>query len=84
MAHVARLRKIGGSIVLTIPQHMLDALALGPDAAVSLSVKAGRLSVQPRRRKRYTLDELIREHNRQLVSGEHTWIGGRRMGRELL
>src|SRR4249920_1783192 len=59
MPHAARLRKVGGSVMLAIPKPMLDALHLAPDASVDLSIKAGRLVVDPKTRRRYSLDELL-------------------------
>jgi antitoxin ChpS len=72
--------------MLAIPKPMLDALDLGPDAAVGLSIKAGRLVVDPRKRRRYSLDELLAQckpaarRSRQ----DRDWLMGRPTGRELL
>ena len=38
--------------MLAIPKPMLDALDLAPDAAVGLSIKSGRLVVDPKKRRR--------------------------------
>ena len=59
MPNAVRLRKVGGSVMLAIPRAMLDALELAPDASVGLSVKAGKLVVDPQKRRRYSLDELL-------------------------
>lgn len=59
MAHATRLRKVGGSVMLAIPKAMLDALDLAPDAPVGLSIKAGRLVVDPKNRRRYSLAQLL-------------------------
>jgi antitoxin component of MazEF toxin-antitoxin module len=45
--------------MVAIPKAMLDALDLAPDAAVGLSIRGGRLVVDPKNRRRYTLDELL-------------------------
>ena len=50
--------------MLAIPKAMLDALDLKPDAPVGLSIKGGRLVVDPRRRRRYSLDELLAQCSR--------------------
>lgn len=39
--------------MVAIPKAMLDALDLKPDAAVGLSIKGGRLVVDPKKRRRY-------------------------------
>ena len=85
MAHEGRLRKVGGSVMLAIPPVMLQALGLGPDGTVDMTVEAGRLVVEGRVRRRYSLDELLaqckpsspREKNR-------AWVTGKPAGRELL
>jgi antitoxin component of MazEF toxin-antitoxin module len=41
------------------PKPMLDALDLAPDAAVGLSIKSARLVVDPKKRRRYSLDDLL-------------------------
>ena len=86
MTHAARLRKVGGSIMLAIPKSVLDALALGPDAAVALTVKAGRLVVDPKGRRRYTLDELISQSRRsgRRLRSDRSWVAGKPIGRELI
>ena len=86
MTHAARLRKVGGSVMLAIPKPVLDALALGPDAPVGLSVKAGRLVVDPKGRRRYTLDELINQSKRagKRSRADRSWVAGKPIGRELI
>jgi antitoxin ChpS len=86
MTHAARLRKVGGSVMLAIPKPVLDALALGPDASVGLSVKAGRLVVDPKGRRRYTLDELISQSKRsgKRSRADRGWVAGKPTGRELI
>jgi antitoxin ChpS len=86
MPHAARLRKVGGSVMLAIPKPMLDALDLAPDAAVDLSIKAGRLVVDPKTRRRYSLDELLAQCKSaaRLSREDRDWLRGRRAGRELI
>ena len=59
MPHTTHLRKVGGSVMLAIPPALLDALDLKPDAAVGLTVRNGKLMVEPQARVRYSLDALI-------------------------
>ena len=86
MGHPARLRKVGGSVMVAIPPALLEELDLAPDAAVGLSVKAGRLIVDPKERRRYTLDELLSQTRRSSRRGgkDKAWLSGPRAGRELL
>jgi antitoxin ChpS len=86
MPHAGRLRKVGGSVMLAIPKPVLEALDLSPDAAVGLSIKAGRLVVDPKKRRRYSLDQLLAQckpsARRSREDGD--WLSGRPVGRELI
>ncbi len=86
MPHAARLRKVGGSVMLAIPKPMLDALDLSPDAAVGLSIKAGRLVVEPKMRRRHSLDELLAQckPSAKRSREDRAWTAGRPAGRELI
>ncbi|MFZ5792753.1 MAG: antitoxin [Pseudomonadota bacterium] len=86
MPHAVRLRKVGGSVMLAIPKPMLEALDLAPDAAVGLSIKSGRLVVEPRQRRRYSLDELLAQCKPQAKRSpeDRAWTSGRPAGRELI
>jgi antitoxin ChpS len=86
MPHAVKLRKVGGSVMLAIPKAMLDALDLSPDASVGLSIKAGRLVVDPKKRGRYSLDELLAQCNRSARRSreDRDWQTSRSVGRELI
>ncbi len=72
--------------MLAIPKPMLDALELGPDASVAISVKSGRLVVDPKRRKRYSLDELLAQCKPSATRSreDRRWVTGGPVGRELI
>ena len=88
MGHPARLRKVGGSVMVAIPPAVLEELKLKPDADVELSVRAGRLVVDPKSktRRRYTLDELLAQcrPTRRRTKEEREWLSSRPVGRELI
>ena len=86
MAHKARLRKVGGSVMLAIPPALLDALDLSTDRPVDLVVKGGRLVVEPEPRRRYSLDDLLAQCDPKArrSADEREWLTGARVGRELL
>jgi len=86
MPHTARLRKVGGSVMLAIPPAVLDALHLKSDASVGMSVKAGKLLVEPKARPRYTLDELLSQCSPDgvVVVEEREWIDAPAAGREVI
>lgn len=50
MSCTATLRQSGGSIILSIPRALAQALAVEVGSVVELTVEAGRLSVTPARR----------------------------------
>jgi len=72
--------------MLAIPKPMLDALDLAPDASVGLSIRRGRLVVDPRKRRRYSLDELLAQckPSSRRSREERDWTAGRPVGRELI
>lgn len=86
MPHTARLRKVGGSVMLAIPPALLDALDLKSDASVGMSVKAGKLLVEPKARPRYTLDDLLTQCSADAPSSteERDWIDAPAVGREVI
>jgi antitoxin ChpS len=86
MPHAARLRKVGGSVMLAIPKPMLEALDLAPDDPVGLSIRSGRLLVEPAQRRRYSLEELIAQCKpaARRSRSDREWLSGRPKGRELV
>ena len=53
------LRTVGGSVMLAIPKSVLDGLGLAANEKVELRLDKGKLVIEPRRRPKYTLDELV-------------------------
>ena len=85
--HTANLRKVGGSVTRVIPGPLLDLLGVGPGSTVGLSVRDGRLVVEPRTRPRYTLDELLAqggEPDAALSDEDEKWFSARPVGREII
>lgn len=84
MPHAARLRRVGGSIMLAIPKPVLEALDLASDASVDLSIKAGRLVVDPKKRRRYSLDQLLAQckSTARRSRADRDWTTARPKGRE--
>jgi len=84
--HTTNLRKVGGSIMLAVPPALLDMLQLRPGAKVSIAVQSGRLIVEPRRRPRYTLDELLAQCNPKArrSKDEREWVSEKPAGAELI
>jgi antitoxin ChpS len=72
--------------MLAIPKPMLDALDLAPNAAVGLSIEAGRLVVDPKKRRRYSLDELLAQckPSARRSRKDRDWLKDPPAGRELI
>jgi antitoxin ChpS len=72
--------------MLAIPKPMLEALDLTSDAAVGLSIKAGRLVVDPKKRRRYSLDELLAQckSSARRSREDRDWVTSPAVGRELI
>jgi antitoxin ChpS len=84
--HTTNLRKVGGSIMLAVPRPLLDILHLEPGAQVGIAIESGRLVVEPKHRRRYTLDELLAQCNPKARrrKEEKEWLDSKPTGHELL
>jgi antitoxin ChpS len=80
------LRKVGGSVMLSVPPALLDVLSLSAGAEVGLTVVDGQLVVKPVRKKKYTLAELLAESDYSTPPSpeEREWLDAPPVGRELL
>jgi antitoxin ChpS len=72
--------------MLAVPPALLDVLRLAPGAKVGIAVESGRLVVEPRQRRRYSLDELLAKCNPKARRSkqDRDWVNGKPVGRELL
>jgi antitoxin ChpS len=84
--HSTNLRKVGGSVMLAVPPALLDILRLQPGAKVGIAVERGRIVVEPQRRRRYTLKELLAQCNPKARRSkrEREWIESKPVGGELI
>jgi antitoxin ChpS len=84
--HTTNLRKVGGSVMLAVPPALLDILRLQPGAKVGITVESGRLVVEPHRRHRYTMAELLAQCDPMARRGkqEQEWLDSKPAGRELI
>ena len=80
------LRKVGGSVMMVVPPAILDQLGLQAGASVAMAVDGERLIVEPPRKLRYTLDELLAQcdPNAPLSDEDRAWVNSAPAGRELL
>lgn len=86
--HTTNLRKVGGSIMMTVPPAFLDQLHLQVGATVGLVVDHGCLVVDPQPRPRYKLAELLAEAEAAgvypLPEQEREWVDAPPVGKELI
>lgn len=84
--HTTSLRKVGGSVMLTVPPAFLDQLHLQAGATVGIAVEQGCLVVNPDPRPRYTLAELLAasDYSQPQPADEQTWLDAPAVGGELL
>lgn len=80
------LRKVGGSVMLTVPPALLEQLSLAAGSAVSLAVEDGRLIVDPAPPVRYTLEDLLAasDYSPPMSQEERAWLDAPTVGREIL
>ena len=57
--HTTNRRKVGGSVMMAIPKPLLESLGVTANAKLDLAVEDGKLVAIPRKRPKYTLDELL-------------------------
>jgi antitoxin ChpS len=84
--HTTNLRKVGGSIMLAVPPSLLDILRLRPGARVGIAIEGGRLVVEPQKRPRYTLAELLAQCDPKARRSkeERDWLNSKSVGGELI
>jgi len=89
--HTTNLRKVGGSVMLAVPPALLDILQLQAGATVGIAVERGRIIVEPRQRRRYTLKELLAKCDSKAPRPrgkarrqEQEWLDSNPVGGELI
>ena len=72
--------------MLSVPPALLDVLHLRPGAKVDIAVQSGRLIVEPLRRPRYTLDELLTQckPKARRSKEEREWLDDKPAGCEIV
>lgn len=82
--YTTHLRKVGGSVMLSVPPALLEVLKLRAGAAVGLAVESGRLVIEPTLGPRYTLAELLAasDYTTPQPAEEREWVDAPAVGRE--
>ena len=86
MAHTAKLRRVGGSVMVALPPALLETVSLTAGREVVVSVEGGRLVIEPQQRRRYTLAELLAQCDPRprRSAKDQDWLKAPAVGRELL
>jgi antitoxin ChpS len=84
--YTTNLRKVGGSVMLAVPPAILEQLELKAGVTVGLAVDGDRLILQPQKKPRYTLDELLAasDYLQPMPHEDREWIDAPPVGRELI
>ena len=86
MANTATLRTVGGSVMMAIPKPLLETLGVAANAKLDLTVEDGKLVAVPRKRPKYTLDELMAQCDLDApwTEEEREWLDAPPVGREII
>ena len=73
--HITYLRKVGGSIMLSVPPAILDVLHLRAGSPVGFYLADNKLIVEPNPRASYSLEELLRQcdASRPITQDDKEW-----------
>jgi antitoxin MazE len=72
---LTRIKKWGNSYGIRIPKEKLEELGIQPDEIVEIHSEAGRLTITPVQKTKYTLDELLAQmlpenHHEEIQTGK--------------
>ncbi len=83
--YTTTLRKVGGSVMMTVPPVLLQSLQLEAGATVALEIEGDRLTIKADR-PRYTVEELLADYDSSspLTDEEREWLDAPPVGREII
>ncbi len=86
MPYTATLRKVGGSVMLALPPAFLESTSLAAGRQVAVSMEGDRLVIEPQKRPRHTLSELLAQCDADapMSDEEREWLESGRTGQEIL
>ncbi|HFZ8993019.1 TPA: antitoxin [Citrobacter freundii] len=84
--YTTRLKKVGGSIMLAVPPAVLKTLGLSTDSEVGMTIDNGCLIIEPQKRPRYSLEELLAQcdPHAEMSEEDREWIDAPAAGKEIL
>ena len=77
----ARIQKWGNSLAVRIPKAMANEAHLAQEAVVELAMREGNIVIEPVKKKKYELKDLIRGITQENLHSEDAW--GPSVGREV-
>jgi len=84
--NTAKLRKVGGSIMLALPPALLNTMKIGVGTSVAIEFEKDRLIIKPHKRPSYSLKELLEQCDG--IPGtspeDQAWIDSGPVGKELV
>lgn len=84
--YTANLRKVGGSIMVAVPPALLEMLDMDSSSSVVMGVEAGRLVIEPKKRKKYSLQELLSQcdETAPISDEDRAWSSNPAEGKEAI
>ena len=85
--HTAKFRTVGGSVMVAIPPHMLEALSIGPNMSVGISLAGNKLILEPEaKKKRLGLEARLAmcDFTIPMSAEEREWLDLPSVGREIV
>ena len=81
-----RLKKVGGSIMLAVPPAVLNTLELSTDSEGGMTIDNGCLIIEPQKRPRYSLEELLAQcdPHAEMSEEDREWSDAPAVGKEIL
>ena len=84
--YTANLRKVGGSVMVAVPPALLEMLDMDSSSAVVMGVEAGRIIIESKKRKKYSLQELLSQCDKTapISDEDRAWSSNSTAGKELI
>lgn len=84
MHQTTRLRKSGGSLMMTMPKAILELLNLHAEQELEITVKEGKIVLDPKVRPHYSAAQLLAQcdFSQPMSEEESTWLANPAIGRE--
>lgn len=82
--HLAKLRALGGSVVLALPPHMLHSADLSVNDIVGILWQNGQFVIQPHPKPKYRLADLVAQcdFTASYTTEEAAWLADLPRGKE--